>query len=304
MFITLDIGGTKCRMAEFARLSKDQIQGVRTIPIENNWDVDFGRIVMEVESLKQERKIEGMAIGIAGALRKDKKFLTNSVNLSTWENINIKKAFADRFKSEVYLENDTFMAGFGEGYYGKVRKDFLYINWGTGVGGCLVNFKEDNSGKRKKGSVGKKNSGDKINIPLDIRATELGHQVIVSGGIKCRCGQKGCLDAYVGGRGIQIVYGKQAVDLTQKEWKEVVERMAFGLINALVVYPVEYLVMGGGIALNQFDKVKHMEEIINKKIKIIPPPKIRFASLDDYAGLYGCLAYLGCVCLPESFYTL
>ena len=127
---------------------------------------------------------------------------------------------------------------------------------------------------------------------IDIRATELGHQVVVQDGIKCRCGQKGCLDAYAGGRGIEKFYHKQAADLTLKEWKEVVERMAVGLINALVVYPVEYVVFGGGIALNQFDKIKHIEEIVNRDLKIIPTPRISLASLDDYAGIYGGLTYM------------
>jgi predicted NBD/HSP70 family sugar kinase len=252
--------------------------------MENNWDKDFFGIMTVVEELSQGKDIEGMAIGIAGALGKEQTGLLNSVNLSSWEGINIKDAFAGKFNCRVDIGNDTFMAGFGEGHYGKIKKDFLYINWGTGVGGCLVNFCQD-----KKLSTGKKEG---LKYLIDIRATELGHQMIPGTGIKCRCGQKDCLDAYVGGRGIEKLYQKSPENLTQKEWKEVVGRMAIGIINAVVVYPVEFVVMGGGIALNQFEKIKHLEEIINKKIKIIPPPKLQLASLNDYSGLYGGLAYI------------
>ena len=289
MYITLDIGGTKCRIASFSGSSKDSLIKIKLVQIINQWDTDFNNIVGEIFNLTGGKKITALAIGIAGVLSKDKASLSNAVHLSSWQNINLKDSFGIKFSCQVFIENDTFMAGFGEAYYGKIKKDFLYINWGTGVGGCLVNFYQDYLPKNK---YFKDSGGVKDNNLFEIRATELGHQVIVKSGVKCSCGQSGCLDAYVGGNGIEVVYKKKAIDLNQKEWCEVVERFALGIMNAVVVYPVEYVVMGGGIALNQFEKIKHLEEIINKKLKVIPPPKIQLASLNDYAGLYGGLAYI------------
>jgi glucokinase len=196
----------------------------------------------------------------------------NSGNLKTWEDTDLVELFNKEFVCDVMVANDTFMAGFAEGLLGEVKEDFLYINWGTGIGGCLVNFFVD--------------------IEFEIRPTELGHQLIVDNGVDCNCGQKGCLDAYVGGQGIENIYKRKAVDLSAYQWQEVVRRFAVGIINSVVVYPVKYIVLGGGIAINQPYQIKELEKIIKKELKIIKTPLIRLASLRDHAALYGGLALL------------
>jgi predicted NBD/HSP70 family sugar kinase len=143
MYITLDIGGTKCRIAGFSDLSKDSLLAIKIVEITNNWGVDYANILNEIEQLRRSEKIHEMAIGIAGVLSKDKSQLTNATNLKSWQNINLKDSFGIKFNCSVYIENDTFMAGFGEAFYGRIKKDFIYINWGTGIGGCIINFFKD-----------------------------------------------------------------------------------------------------------------------------------------------------------------
>lgn len=196
----------------------------------------------------------------------------NSGNLKSWEDIDLHKMFKEKYSCDVVIGNDTYMAGFAEAMFGGIKEDFLYVNWGTGIGGCLVNFFKDRD--------------------FEIRPTELGHQIIIDDGAVCKCGQKGCLDAYVGGKGIEKIYQKKPFEISDEEWSEVTRRMAIGIMNAVVVYPVKYVVLGGGIAINQPNIIKELEKILKSELKIVAIPSIRVASLRDHVALYGGLGYI------------
>lgn len=272
MYITLDIGGSKGRIALFAGLEKKSLINIIYLTIQDDFENDIKKVFTAIDSLIMGRQINGIALGIAGLVNENGTGIMNSGNLKSWENIDLQKMFREKYSCEVLIGNDTYMAGFGEGLNGGIKEDFLYINWGTGVGGCLVNFFKDKD--------------------FEIRPTELGHQIIVEEGAMCKCGQKGCLDAYVGGKGVEKIYNKKILDLTMEEWSEVTRRMAIGIMNAVVVYPVKYVVLGGGIAINQPNIIRELEKIIKNELKIIPIPSIRLASLRDHVALYGGLAYL------------
>jgi glucokinase len=272
MYITLDIGGSKGRIALFASLDKKSLINIVYLSIQDDFENDIKKIFTSINSLRKGKHITAMAIGIAGSVDEKGTGIMNSGNLKTWEDSDLVKLFNKEFGCDVMVANDTFMAGFAEGLYGDIKEDFLYINWGTGIGGCLVNFFVDKE--------------------FEIRPTELGHQIIVDNGVDCNCGQKGCLDAYVGGKGIENIYKNKAVDISPYQWQEVARRFAIGIINSVVVYPVKYIVLGGGIAINQPYQIKELEKYIKKELKIIKAPLIRLASLRDHAALYGGLALL------------
>jgi glucokinase len=272
MYITLDIGGSKGRIALFAGLEKKSLINIIYLTIQDDFESDIKKILNGIDSLVMGKAINGIALGIAGSVNEKGTGIMNSGNLKSWENIDLQKMFKEKYSCDVIIGNDTYMAGFAEAMFGGIKEDFLYVNWGTGVGGCLVNFFKDRD--------------------FEIRPTELGHQIIIDKGAECKCGQKGCLDAYVGGKGIERVYNKKPFEINAEEWIEVTRRMAIGIINAVVVYPVKYVVLGGGIAINQANIIKELEKIIKSELKIIPVPVVRLASLRDHVALYGGLGYI------------
>jgi predicted NBD/HSP70 family sugar kinase len=277
MYITLDIGGTKGRIALFAGLDKKSLINIVYISIQDDFENDIQKIFNGIESLSLGKQINKIVIGIAGFVNEKGTGIMNSANLKQWENKDISNIFENKYSCKTIILNDTFLAGYAEAVFGEIKEDFLYINWGTGIGGCLVNFLGD---KNSKGNI------------FEVRATEMGHQIIKQGGKKCHCGQSGCLDAYLGGKGIEDSYKKKPSDLTQNEWNEVIEMMATGIMNAIVVYPVKFIIFGGGIAINQAKHIEEIQEYIFSNLKIVTSPKILITSMHDHPALYGGLALL------------
>jgi glucokinase len=91
----------------------------------------------------------------------------------------------DRLGLAVALGNDAHARALGEYVYGSAHglKDFIVVNLGHGVGSSIFS-----NGKAYLGSEG--------------FAGEIGHTCVVHDGRTCGCGNKGCLEAYVGAKGI------------------------------------------------------------------------------------------------------
>src|SRR5207248_3688611 len=98
--------------------------------------------------------------------------------------------------ANVHLANDADMAGLGEFHHGAGRgtKNMVYITWSTGVGGGLIL-----DGKLHRGAHG--------------TAGEIGHMIIDPNGPLDKCGQRGCLEAFVGGRALAGETSHAAVEL-------------------------------------------------------------------------------------------
>lgn len=270
MYITLDTGGSRCRIAYFSSLTKDSLIKVEYADITNDYSVDMETIFSFIRNNKSEQ-VHGIVMGIAGFMNAEKTMLQNSPNLSSWEGRDLIKEFNLEFDCSVFIENDTFLAATGEAAFGGHHQDFWYINWGTGIGGSLVKITHEN---------------------YQVMAAEPGHQIIVANGLECRCGQHGCLESYTGGYAVEKHYHSPLNELKWEYWKEVLQRMGIGLVNILVCRPTQLVVFNGGVAFNQPDKIKMLEPILEEQLKIISLPKIKLSKLEDMAGLYGGIAYL------------
>jgi predicted NBD/HSP70 family sugar kinase len=96
-------------------------------------------------------------------------------------NVDLAPAFAEHFDAPLFIENDTNMLTLAELWFGEGRDktDFAVVTIENGVGmGLVVN----NNLYRGTHGVG----------------LELGHTKVQMDGALCRCGQRGCLEAYLG----------------------------------------------------------------------------------------------------------
>ena len=102
----------------------------------------------------------------------------------------------DRLGLAVALGNDAHVRALGEYVFGSAHglQDFLYINLGHGVGSCIFT-----NGKAYLGSEG--------------FSGEIGHTCIEHNGRLCGCGNRGCLEAYTGTKGVV----KTATDLLESD---------------------------------------------------------------------------------------
>lgn len=271
MYIGIDVGGTSIKLASFKTLYLTKAVKVIEIKTQNNYENDFDNLAKAISKLAKS-KVSSIGIGVPGVLDEDKTQLLKANNIRSWEKQTIKNDLENLFKCKIVLENDATCAALGEAIFGYGQgKDFLFITWGTGIGGTCVRF---------------------INNQVYTVPCELGHQIVEWQGILDNCGQHGCLQAYCGGNGIARQYGKSAKNLSENEWREVEQRFAHGLLNVLVINPVNLVIFAGSVALNQKKKLENIEVIVRDKLKIFHAPQFLISKYQNDIGLYGAMALL------------
>ena len=129
---------------------------------------------------KRADDIKAVGIGVPG-LVDHATSLVNWCSILHGINQDLRTGFAQRFDMPVFFDNDTNMLTLGELWYGDGRDmtDFAVVTIENGVGmGLVVN----NQLYRGTHGIG----------------LELGHTKVQLDGALCRCGQRGCLEAYLG----------------------------------------------------------------------------------------------------------
>jgi transcriptional regulator of PTS gene len=133
------------------------------------WEANFAR-----------EQIGGIGIGIPGLVNPDSgniRFLPNY----GWENVNLKELVQDRLKHPCYVDNSSNTLALAEQWFGEGKgiDNFLVVTIENGVGlGAVIN------GRIYRGEEGV--------------AGEFGHITIDPEGPGCRCGKKGCVEAFAG----------------------------------------------------------------------------------------------------------
>lgn len=125
----------------------------------------------------------GMGVGIAGSVQRGTGLVLDAPQLG-WHSVPFLKLLQARApRLPLWIANELAVAAWGERAAGAGRgvDDLLVVLVGGAVGSALIL-----GGKLHEGASG--GSG------------ELGHVVVQPGGRACACGQKGCLEAYVGGQ--------------------------------------------------------------------------------------------------------
>jgi len=139
------------------------------------------QIARLVQKLKGEGKIEGLGVGCPGLVEPTLGMVRDPPNLKGWKEVKVKGELEERLGLQVEVANDVNAAALGELHFGAGRgvKDFICLTLGTGVGGGLIL-----DGRLFTGSRG--------------TAGEIGHLPVNIFGPRCRCGNYGCLERYVG----------------------------------------------------------------------------------------------------------
>ena len=109
----------------------------------------------------------------------------NAANLPWKGIVPLAAMLRDRMGLAVALSNDAHISALGEYTFGSAHgmKSFIIVSLGVGIGSCF--FSEGNEHRGHLGFAG-----------------EFGHACIVDKGRQCGCGHQGCLEAYVGAKGI------------------------------------------------------------------------------------------------------
>jgi len=125
----------------------------------------------------------GIGIGAPGVVSNEDGKVRNPPNFSDWDSVDVAKEIKKIYPRRVLVENDANCAALAEARFGAGVdfKDFLFVIWGTGIGGGIILDHKLFRGK-------------------DGGAGEIGHVSIDYEGEQCNCGGIGCIESYVGQR--------------------------------------------------------------------------------------------------------
>lgn len=186
VFLGIDIGGTNIKLGIVSSSGRVLARGlIPTLPGNTPWE-EFSRIRQMLPFLSSAGgRIAGVGIGCAGLVDASRGILISSPNLPKWRNVPLRTIARRTFGVPAVVDNDASAAAYGEFIVGagKGYSHFICITLGTGVGGGII---VDGAPVR-----GIKNF-----------AGELGHMTIDREGPRCSCGNRGCLEAFIGTRGL------------------------------------------------------------------------------------------------------
>jgi len=292
--IGIDIGGTYikagCTDESGNVLKKQQFP---TLAEKGSRDIVLKQIESAIEFAMDglDEQPAGIGIGTPGIVDNE-GVVFEAPNIPGWNNLPLKKAFSEKYKLPVVVENDVNSITWGEFLYGagKGYNTIICITLGTGVGGGIVK-----DGKLMRGSK--------------YSAVEIGHIPIDYKGPQCKCGNYGCIERFVGRdyiveRAIKAIKeGKKTLiydivegkieDITPKiisdayKKGDIVARdiwidvgiclgaLFSGLVNLL---NPDAIIIGGGISKNVEVMFETIEETIKKRamkilakdVKVLP----------------------------------
>jgi len=217
--------------------------------------------------LAADEEIAAVGFGFGGTVSRD-GFPVHCFHEPGWGSLDAPKIFGDALGVPVFIENDCNLAALAEAWCGSESPDrsLLYVTLGTGVGG---GFALDGKPFRS-GAVGE---------------VEIGHLVVDPSGFSCPCGNRGCLEQYCSGPGLeqlaQVMTGRawKSPDLMtafvqgHEEAAAVVRRasqlLAQGLAAAVNLLAAEQVVLGGGL-VQQGESSVHLVDTSTRAL-VFPP---------------------------------
>jgi glucokinase len=182
--VGIDLGGTKIaaalvdaggRIITSARRATRPEKGAAAIVAE------IAALAAAVSAHADGRPVLGVGVGVAGQVDPSNGSVFNAPNLR-WTNYPFQQHLEDSIRMPVAVLNDVQSATFAEWIHGAGRgvSDLVCLFVGTGVGGGVVA-----QGQLVRGAGGS--------------AGEIGHMTVNLAGPPCRCGNRGCVEAFAGG---------------------------------------------------------------------------------------------------------
>ncbi|WP_432095977.1 ROK family protein [Streptomyces sp. bgisy100] len=187
----------------------------------------------------------------------------------------------------VALAHDVRTGGLAEGRLGAGRDAdrFLFVPLGTGIAAAI-----GIDGRIERGTHG--------------RAGELGHVVVRPGGLRCGCGQRGCLETLASATAVSRAWAEASDDPSADAadcvkavesgdpraadvWNTAVDALADGLVTAVSLLDPRTLIIGGGLARAGRTLFAPLRAAVEARLTFQHVPHIVPAALGDTAGCLG-----------------
>ncbi|MEJ5945126.1 ROK family glucokinase [Pseudokineococcus basanitobsidens] len=189
--IGIDIGGTKVAAGVVDAGGRVVARARRDTPTRSPQAVE-DLIADLVEELSAQAEVVSVGIGAAGFVDATRSTVLFSPHLA-WRDeplreaveLRVRERLGRRVGRRTLVENDANAAAWAEYRFGAGRGEprLVCITLGTGIGGAVVQ-----AGRLQRGRYG--------------IAGEFGHMVLVPGGHRCECGNRGCWEQYASGNSL------------------------------------------------------------------------------------------------------
>ncbi|GIX04716.1 MAG: transcriptional regulator [Planctomycetaceae bacterium] len=313
LWVGIDLGGTKMHAVLYDGAYRPLARRRKKTRGHEGADAGLERIAHAVEKLLDEsghdlEEVRGVGLGVPGPVDMEQGVIHAAPNLG-WQEVPLREWLERKLGCPVAVCNDVDAGVYGEYCFGAGRggRAVLGVFPGTGIGAGLIYEGTIYRGR-------------------DSSCLEIGHMPVVSPGVLCGCGRRGCLEtvasrlslaaevakaAYrgqapyilrVAGTDLAnirsgvlaaaIQAGDQAVEVIVREGARQLGTALAGVANLLLP---DIIVLGGGLveALPQL----YLDEVYRELQQRMMPTlagrvELHIAELGDDAGVMGAAAWV------------
>lgn len=287
-YIGIDVGGSSIKSAivdENGNLSsQSKVKTPETL------DAFYEAIDTIANKAQKEKKIEGIAMSLPGAVDSDSGIIGGSSAVMYIHGPNIKKDVAHRTGLPVEIENDANCAALAEVWIGNASdvNDSMFVVCGTGIGGAVIKDK-------------------KIHRGVHLHGGEYGYEIMVFDEANHHfltwsdVGSTINLVSRVAKRkqvAPETLSGEEIFDHSAEDpiYQEEVDRfydyMAIGIYNLQYTYDPEVIIIGGGVSARD-DLVDNINRHLDTIFQEIPiahiRPQIRTCKYHNDANIIGAV---------------
>jgi predicted NBD/HSP70 family sugar kinase len=201
-------------------------------PREHGVDVVVDRIANGLASVLADGGVDrcavlGVGVGVPGVVEQGSEVLVHGQAYG-WDAVPLERLLQPVVGLPLFIDNGARTTGQAELWFGAARhtRQAVVCLIGSGLGASIIT----GSGER---------GGSSISV-------EWGHTIIKLGGRSCRCGSKGCLEAYVGAGAILERYGLATAG--EDEESALARLVSASTLMAAEILDETALYLGAGIA--------------------------------------------------------
>lgn len=311
LVLAIDIGGTSMKGALVDRQGHLSSRFVVPVVAGEEQESALDRLIASakesLQSLSEGDRVIGIGCGVPGGINTFTGVCDYASNLG-WKNLPVARILSDKLSLPCKIDNDANAAMLGEIQFGqeKAYRNAILLTLGTGIGGGIfVN------GQLYVGNEGK--------------GAEIGHMVIVAGGIPCPCGRKGCFETYASAtaltreakkaieahpeslmaeevrKGVKIdaalpfECAKKGDEVAQQVVDQYIEYLGVGCLNLIDIFRPEVIVLSGGVSKQGENLRQPLERYLEKfgygfGVDKAPKVDVKISRLGADIGIYGAAA--------------
>ena len=188
--IGVDVGETRVRVELFDLTMTERARADYPLdPGDQGVDLIVDRILTGLETVLANGGVGadgvlGIGVGVPGVVEQGSEVLVHGQTYG-WEAVPLARLLRSGTSLPLYIENGAKTMGQAESWFGAGRgaRHAVVCLIGSGVGASII-------------------AHGSIHRGATSSAGEWGHTTVVVGGRACRCGSRGCLEAYVGAQAI------------------------------------------------------------------------------------------------------